>query len=55
MNDFFNTVLCPLEWFVAWIMYGFHRASSAIGLPAASGWTWALSIVGLVDRHADPA
>ncbi len=29
-------------------MYGFHEALTAIGLPAASGWTWGLSIVGLV-------
>ncbi|MBB2893660.1 membrane protein insertase YidC [Flexivirga oryzae] len=29
-------------------MVGFHKAFTAIGMPAASGWTWALSIVGLV-------
>jgi len=48
MNDFFDTVLAPLEWVVAWLMVGFHQAFTAIGLPAASGFTWALSIVGLV-------
>lgn len=48
MGDLFNSILAPIEWLVAWIMYGFHEALTAIGLPAASGWTWGLSIVGLV-------
>jgi len=48
MNGFLDTVLFPLEWFVATIMVGFHTALESIGLPPASGWTWALSIVGLV-------
>jgi YidC/Oxa1 family membrane protein insertase len=41
-------ILRPLEYVVAWIMVAWHRVWSAIGLPEASGWTWALSIVGLV-------
>ncbi|HYO17979.1 MAG TPA: YidC/Oxa1 family membrane protein insertase, partial [Dermatophilaceae bacterium] len=48
MNDFFDTVLLPLEWVVAWLMVGFHRVFTAIGLPPESGFTWAMSIVGLV-------
>ncbi|GAA1809670.1 membrane protein insertase YidC [Nostocoides veronense] len=48
MGDFFNSVLYPIEWVVAWIMYGFHQFFSAIGMPEASGWTWGLSFVGLV-------
>src|SRR5690242_17865147 len=48
MGDFINTILRPLEYCVAWIMVAFHSALSAIGLPEESGWTWALSIVGLV-------
>src|SRR5512144_1106475 len=48
MGDFFNSILRPLEYIVAWIMVAFHSALSAIGFPEASGWTWALSIVGLV-------
>jgi hypothetical protein len=48
MGEFFNAILRPLEYVVAWIMVAFHRALSAIGLPEASGWTWGLSIVGLV-------
>ena len=41
-------LLYPLEYAVAWIMVNFHGLLTAIGLPSASGWTWALSIVGLV-------
>ncbi|WP_392543738.1 membrane protein insertase YidC [Oryzobacter telluris] len=48
MGDFFNTIMAPIEWLVAWIMYGFHQGLTSIGMPEASGWTWALSIVGLV-------
>ncbi len=48
MGDLFNTILFPIEWLVAWIMYGFHSVFTAIGMPEASGWTWGLSIVGLV-------
>ena len=43
-----DTILYPLEWFVAFVMVGFHKIFSAIGLNPESGWTWALSIVGLV-------
>ena len=44
----FDTVLAPLEWVVAWLMVGFHTIFTTIGLPAEAGFTWALSIVGLV-------
>lgn len=43
-----DTLLAPLEWVVAWLMVGFHTIFSAIGLPPEAGFTWALSIVGLV-------
>ena len=45
--DFFK-IIAPLEWVVAWLMVGFHTIFTAIGLPAEAGYTWALSIVGLV-------
>ena len=48
MGDLFNTIIGPIEWLVAWIMYGFHQGFTFIGMNPASGWTWALSIVGLV-------
>ncbi|BDZ59931.1 YidC/Oxa1 family membrane protein insertase [Barrientosiimonas humi] len=43
-----DTLLFPLEWFVAVVMVGFHAVFTAVGMPEDSGWTWALSIVGLV-------
>ena len=45
---FFDTLLFPLEWFVALVMVGFHDGFTAIGMNATSGWTWALSVIGLV-------
>ncbi len=48
MVDLFNSVMRPLEVVVAWIMVAWHTALTAVGLPAASGITWALSIIGLV-------
>jgi YidC/Oxa1 family membrane protein insertase len=48
MGDFFNAIMRPIELLVAWIMYGFHQLFTAIGMPAANGWTWTLSIIGLV-------
>jgi YidC/Oxa1 family membrane protein insertase len=46
--NFFNSIMYPLKLVVAWIMVEFHAALHAVGLPESSGWTWALSIVGLV-------
>lgn len=44
----FSDIIYPFEWLVAWIMYLWHGALTAVGLPADNGWTWTLSIVGLV-------
>ncbi|WP_426997593.1 membrane protein insertase YidC [Pseudarthrobacter sp. N5] len=46
--DFFGTIMFPFKWLVSAIMVGFHDGLSFIGLPAANGWTWTLSIIGLV-------
>jgi YidC/Oxa1 family membrane protein insertase len=46
--DFFAQIMFPFKWLVSVIMVGFHDGLSAIGLPAANGWTWTLSIIGLV-------
>ncbi|WP_258804088.1 membrane protein insertase YidC [Pseudarthrobacter sp. NS4] len=46
--DFFETIMFPFKWLVSIIMVGFHEGLSAIGMPGASGWTWTLSIIGLV-------
>lgn len=48
MIDFFNAILHPLRLFVAWVVVAFHKAFTLVGMPADSGWTWGLSIVGLV-------
>jgi YidC/Oxa1 family membrane protein insertase len=48
MVDLFNSVMQPLEIVVAWIMVAWHSVLTAVGLPAASGFTWAFSIIGLV-------
>src|SRR4029453_7572838 len=46
--DFFETIMFSFKWRVSVIMVGFHEGLSFIGLPEASGWTWTLSIIGLV-------
>lgn len=46
--DLFETIMFPFQWLVSVIMVGFHEGLSSIGLPPASGWTWTLSIIGLV-------
>ncbi|MDQ4491804.1 membrane protein insertase YidC [Sinomonas sp. ASV486] len=46
--DPLGTILLPFEWLVSFVMVAFHDALSFIGLPAASGWTWTFSIIGLV-------
>jgi len=47
MGDFFNTILSPLFYFVSGIMIGWHWVFDHLGLPADSGWTWLLTIIGL--------
>ncbi|GAA5191353.1 MULTISPECIES: membrane protein insertase YidC [Arthrobacter] len=46
--DIFGTILAPFKWLVSAIMLGFHDGLSFIGLPPENGWTWTLSIIGLV-------
>ncbi len=46
--DFFESVMFPFKWLVSAIMVGFHQGLSAVGMPEADGWTWALAIIGLV-------
>jgi YidC/Oxa1 family membrane protein insertase len=43
-----DSILYPLKWVVAWIMYLFHEALTGLGLPSESGAAWVGSIVGLV-------
>ena len=46
--DFGAALLFPFQWLVSAIMVWLHDSLSALGMPAASGWTWTLSIIGLV-------
>nr|WP_268747791.1 membrane protein insertase YidC [Arthrobacter sp. SPG23] len=46
--DFFEAIMLPFKWLVSTIMVGFHDGLGALGMPAANGWTWTLSIIGLV-------
>ncbi|MEE6271998.1 membrane protein insertase YidC [Georgenia wangjunii] len=43
---FFDTILSPIMWAVAWIMVAFHQALDVIGV--GGSLSWILSIVGLV-------
>ena len=43
-----GTLLKPFEYAVAWIMVQFHSLLVWLGMDSAGGWTWTLSIVGLV-------
>src|SRR6218665_2484263 len=45
--DFFGTILWPIKWVIEAILVGFHWFWTSIGLDAAAGLTWVLSIVGL--------
>lgn len=45
---FLDTLLFPFEWFNSTIMVGVETGLSALGMDNTSGWTWTLSIVGLV-------
>lgn len=48
MPDIFGIILWPFRWVIEAVLVGFHTGLTAIGMPAADGWTWVLSIVGLV-------
>ena len=46
--DLFGTILWPLKWVVEAILVAWHWLLTAVGMPEADGFTWVLSIVGLV-------
>jgi YidC/Oxa1 family membrane protein insertase len=48
VGNFFSGLMSPLYIAVSWIMVKFHTAFTTLGLPAGSGVTWTLSIMGLV-------
>lgn len=43
-----NTLLLYIEVPVSYVLVGWYKALTFFGLDGSSGWTWALSIVGLV-------
>ena len=45
MMDFFWSLLRPIEWLIAWIMYLWHELFLALGLGQGAGAAWVLSIV----------
>ncbi len=48
MPDLLGIILWPLKWAVELVLVAWHALFTAIGMPAAEGLTWVLSIVGLV-------
>ncbi|MCA5894135.1 membrane protein insertase YidC [Isoptericola sp. NEAU-Y5] len=42
-----DTILYPIEWVVAWIMYGAHALFTTLGMQDGVGLAWVLSIVAL--------
>jgi len=46
--DILGTILWPFRWVIEVILVGFHWVFTAFGLDPNDGWTWVLSIVGLV-------
>jgi YidC/Oxa1 family membrane protein insertase len=48
VGDFLQTLLYPIKFGEAWVMYGWHWLFDKLGLNGdLAGWAWALSIVGL--------
>lgn len=45
---FFQSLLTPIKWVIEAVLVGFHWMLTSVGMPAAAGLTWVLSIVGLV-------
>ena len=46
--DLLGTIMAPFRWLVSAMLADFHDGLSALGMPAANGWTWTLSIIGIV-------
>ena len=46
--DILSAILWPFKWILEAILVFFHMAFTAVGMPADEGYTWVVSIVGLV-------
>ncbi|MBR5950311.1 MAG: membrane protein insertase YidC [Actinomycetaceae bacterium] len=42
-----DTVLWPIMWVISWILYGIHKALTALGMQAGAGPAWIFAIIGL--------
>lgn len=45
--EWMYSLLFPIQWVVAWIMYGWHWLLELVGISGESGLSWVLAIVGL--------
>lgn len=43
----YDTILFPIKWLIAWIMYGVHEGLTFLGFSGGAGPAWVLAIVGL--------
>ena len=48
MGQLLSTLLEPLEVVVSYIMVAFYTLCTNVGMSPTSGWTWTISIIGLV-------
>lgn len=48
MPDIFGLILWPFRWIIELILVSFHTLWTWMGLDPTNGWTWILSLVGLV-------
>ncbi|MDO9590048.1 MAG: YidC/Oxa1 family membrane protein insertase, partial [Microcella sp.] len=46
--DIIGAILWPIKWAIEAILVGFHWLFTFMGLESAAGFTWVLSIAGLV-------
>lgn len=42
-----DTILYPIMWVIAWIMYGIHEGLVALGMDSGAGPAWVFAILGL--------
>lgn len=48
MPDLFSLILWPFKIIIEFIIVAFHTLWTSLGMDPANGWTWMLSLVGLV-------
>jgi len=48
MPDILGMILWPFRWAIEALLIGFHWALTQVGMDPSDGWTWVLSITGLV-------